>query len=482
MDILLNWLWQGWALTMMAWATLKLCRRLSATTRHQVWWTTLILLLVLPAFPLLSVLIPSPDLASSENSSTFAVALPPLPRWPLQTFFVGWALWIAVMLCRGISSFRRMRELKRACTAFPPQREARLGQWMSVRTTGRHVRLVVSDDVRCAAAVGFRSPVIAVAPVVLRELDDAELDRILVHEWAHIQRRDDIARLAQMFVTTLVGFNPAVWWIGRRLDLEREVACDDLVIEMTGNRTAYAKSLMKLAGMPGRPLDLALVSAALATPALTTRIVRLLDHRRNVSTRRFTIARALAASGLFVQAITLAATQTVTFTEAALVQSVDEAFSQPLTTSGNSGIAEAYQVRHVSLPLRDSDVSGNQGLAQEQTFPSQSTESTSAASRPGQQRSRPSATDEPIVINNHPLPLAGQSVTADFGAAPPALLTQHPAPFAPSTGATGATEAVETPWGAAANAGTALGRASKERATRASGFFTKLGKKIGESF
>ena len=492
MDILLNWLWQGCVLTASASITLKFCRRLSATTRYQVWWAAMVAVLALPALPLLVAAMPAPDQSSSGLGTLYAVTLPPLPRWPLTTVFIVWSIWMGVVLWKGVRAFMRVRRLKQACISFPRNREARLHHWMSIRATGRRVQLMVSDEVRCAAAIGLCAPVIAVAPVVLRELDDEELDRILVHEWAHVQRRDDIARVFQLLVNALVGFHPAVWWIGRSLELEREVACDDLVIEITGVRTRYAKSLMKLIAVPGRRRDLSLVSAVLSAPSLTTRILRLLDRRRNVSTRRSAVALALASSWLLVLALTLASVKPVTLHAAG--SQPDPRSDEPLlslSTANVKGRVESVDSTGDALrrglpslnplqPMQQQRSVKRVGVQSDPTEPV--SEATEGVSRQ-HMSTMPRQVDEPSLNVNQSVPLAGRPVAIDVTPSPlvpPAPQSVSLTPLA--KGAPGTADGTVPPWNAAASAGTALGRTSQQAATRTAGFFTKLGKNIGGSF
>src|SRR5260370_42459401 len=64
---------------------------------------------------------------------------------------------------------------------------------------------------------------------------------------AHLRRWDDWSNLTQKIVKAIFFFHPAVWWIERCLALEREMACDDLVVAHTANPGAYAASLVSLA-------------------------------------------------------------------------------------------------------------------------------------------------------------------------------------------------------------------------------------------
>ena len=73
----------------------------------------------------------------------------------------------------------------------------------------------------------------------------------------------------------------AIWWIGRSLRLEREVACDDWVILQTAAPRDYASSLTKVAGVALR--QPALPFALRSRRELTGRVERLLDPMRNVA-------------------------------------------------------------------------------------------------------------------------------------------------------------------------------------------------------
>ena len=75
----------------------------------------------------------------------------------------------------------------------------------------------------------------------------------MVHEAAHLARWDDYGLLAQRFIEALFPWHPVVRWITRQMDLEREVACDDFVVEATGQARQYASCLTPNGGALRRP-------------------------------------------------------------------------------------------------------------------------------------------------------------------------------------------------------------------------------------
>src|SRR5581483_10139579 len=81
----------------------------------------------------------------------------------------------------------------------------------------------------------------------LNEMSMTELDAALLHEIAHIRRWDDITNLVQKVLAAFLFFHSAVWWIEKRLALNREMACDDVVLRETANRRQYAECFVSLA-------------------------------------------------------------------------------------------------------------------------------------------------------------------------------------------------------------------------------------------
>jgi len=140
---------------------------------------------------------------------------------------------------------------------------------------------------------------------VLQELSADELKVVLLHEFAHLRRFDDWTNLLQKVVRTIFFFHPAVWWIEKKLSLEREMACDEVVLAQTENRQAYAECLVSLAEKSFVQRGLALAQAAIGRARDTSlRLARILDGNRPNSARLFRpafgVVAVLAVGGLFV--------------------------------------------------------------------------------------------------------------------------------------------------------------------------------------
>src|SRR5258707_5357457 len=108
--------------------------------------------------------------------------------------------------------------------------------------------LQAEDGIRDIGVTGVQTCALPIFPDwVLQELSAEELKVVLLHEFAHLRRFDDWTNLLQKLVRTIFFFHPAVWWIERKLSLEREMACDEVVLAETENAQAYAECLVSLA-------------------------------------------------------------------------------------------------------------------------------------------------------------------------------------------------------------------------------------------
>lgn len=115
----------------------------------------------------------------------------------------------------------------------------------------RGVQLLNSAKAASPMVIGVVKPVILLPATVLCELSAAQLESILAHELAHIRRHDYLANMLQSVIETLMFYHPAIWWIGRRIRIERENCCDDLALSLSRDRVTYVRALaLVAAGAP----------------------------------------------------------------------------------------------------------------------------------------------------------------------------------------------------------------------------------------
>src|SRR4029079_7242963 len=100
----------------------------------------------------------------------------------------------------------------------------RLPRWCERQASGRGAQVRISGEISGACAIGFGRPTILVSAGLAAALNDEALESIILHEHAHLQRYDDWARAVQCVLLGVARWHPAVRWISRPIDVERETA------------------------------------------------------------------------------------------------------------------------------------------------------------------------------------------------------------------------------------------------------------------
>ncbi len=289
----LNSLWLGLLIAAIAAGMLRVLPRSNAATRYLVWFAALVLVCAAPAM----LLIPRTEAPSSVAAAVPAatpLVVPTTAGWPLY-IMLAWMGTSAILLARVAWSLAHIHGLKRRGTPV-----------------GRrdNIRVLASTEVRVPMAAGFVHRAIIFPKALIGELTSEEFDQVLCHELAHLHRGDDWTQLIQAIGEAVLFFNPAIHWIGRRLRIEREMACDDWVVSTTGEARPYAACLTHLHELTRR------ASAPQLAPGATTRkrwqisarIESLLQPGRNSTPRLarsgWVAAVALVSAGLIVAAKT----------------------------------------------------------------------------------------------------------------------------------------------------------------------------------
>ncbi len=274
-----------------------------------------------------------------------------LPGWAALALAGTWLLLAAVRLAGLAFQLAQLHLLKRHGTAPPDEVRtafAALGEEMA---PGRPTRLLVCPGKGAPMAVGFWRPAVLLPERVLAEAPAEQLQQVLRHELAHVGRGDDWANLAQQAVVAVLFFHPAVWWLSRRLTVEREIACDDHVLAATRTPRDYALFLTEFASRMRSREVVAAPAAWHHKHQLTERIAMILDPKRNSSPR---LGRASVGILSTVTAL-VAGLALVAGPRLALAGNPDSAPTPPEPTEGQE-TAEAAEVAEVAVNQDSQDV------------------------------------------------------------------------------------------------------------------------------
>ena len=148
-----------------------------------------------------------------------------------------------------------MYSLTRICIGIWGIRQLEKG-YLPLRSLGKILEEVKTDlgitlDVRIGESVRTNVPVVLghLRPVILFPLEfitgmnKDHIRLIIAHELAHIRRNDYLVNIVQRIVEAIYFYNPFVWVISNRIKMEREFACDDIVLRMA-QPNAYANALL----------------------------------------------------------------------------------------------------------------------------------------------------------------------------------------------------------------------------------------------
>ncbi|HET8798326.1 MAG TPA: M56 family metallopeptidase, partial [Thermoanaerobaculia bacterium] len=172
-----------------------------------------------------------------------------------------WLAGVVLLSARLLVSWMRARSLvRRGATEAGAhwQRAAeRISAALGLR---RAVRLLESAAIEVPSVIGSLRPVILLPASTLTGLTPQQIEMVLAHELAHIRRHDFFVNLLQAFVETLMFYHPAVWWMSRRVRIERENCCDDLAVAVCGDPIQYARALTRLEELRDHALPVAVAA------------------------------------------------------------------------------------------------------------------------------------------------------------------------------------------------------------------------------
>src|ERR1022692_724286 len=283
---LLHFLWQGTAGAALAAVLMALCRRASA--RYVLAVSALIVMLAAPLATFF--FLTSSDAAAPAKSSPVAETQPTAlgnavarpssglsrlsPSLDALPWLVeAWLLGVAFFSLRSAGGFLLLERERRKQSDTVSARVLAMCQTLQ-RQLGldRAIRYCECQWLQAPVVIGWFRPIVLLPVTALTGLSEEQLQSVIAHELAHIQRLDAFVNVFQISVETLLFYHPAVWWLNKRIRAEREHCCDDIAVTLCGNAVEYARALTLMEEWRSAPV---FAMAANRGP-LTERIVRVL--------------------------------------------------------------------------------------------------------------------------------------------------------------------------------------------------------------
>jgi beta-lactamase regulating signal transducer with metallopeptidase domain len=159
----------------------------------------------------------------------------------------AWMCGVVLLSARFLAGWNGARRLPlKGVRPAPEALEAVLGRLCVRLGVRRPVLLLESVRVSVPTALGVLRPAILLPACAVTGLSPEAIEAVLAHELAHIRRHDYLVNLLQTAAETLLFYHPAVWWVSRRIRIERENCCDDLAVAATGDSRGYVRALVVL--------------------------------------------------------------------------------------------------------------------------------------------------------------------------------------------------------------------------------------------
>ena len=186
------------------------------------------------------------------------------------------ASWLLCYMIIGVTQVVRIDRRARAAVHSAQQIAECIARDLGLAKTPM---LKASNEITSPQVWGWRRPVVLL-PQDYHQWPDGRLRRVLIHELAHVERGDWSVKLALHMVGALLWFIPAIWLTVRRSAWYAELACDDCVVRLEGNRAEYAGDLMAFAAKDANPEATIGALSLINKRAIYLRIHSVLDGTR----------------------------------------------------------------------------------------------------------------------------------------------------------------------------------------------------------
>jgi beta-lactamase regulating signal transducer with metallopeptidase domain len=220
---------------------------------------------------------------------------------------IVWLSGLVVMLVRVGHGLRGVSRIRGQCRRAGAAVELVLVDILRSVAGAGHPSVLVSEVIRGPVTVGVRRPVIILPGELVKEISDARMREILIHECIHASRGDYAIGIFQRLIAAVFWFHPMVHLLNRDLSRAREEVCDNAVLR-AGKATDYARTLLELGKRLGAQKTPRLVPGLFDRSwRLEERVAGILNQRRVVMTRVRMRSRVAIVVGVVFAGLALSA-------------------------------------------------------------------------------------------------------------------------------------------------------------------------------
>ncbi len=145
----------------------------------------------------------------------------------------------------------------------------------------QQVRIYLSEYIDVPATLNYFKPVILLPVAAFNQLTPEQVESVILHELAHIKRKDYLLNILVSVIEILLFFNPFVHLMTTNLRKERENCCDDFVLQFRFDPHSYASALLSLEQMRMNRLPVTVLAATGNKNQLLGRVKRIMNVKNN---------------------------------------------------------------------------------------------------------------------------------------------------------------------------------------------------------
>ncbi|HPQ21440.1 MAG TPA: M56 family metallopeptidase [Saprospiraceae bacterium] len=164
----------------------------------------------------------------------------------LEVLPVIWLIGIFLFSVVQLASVKKLKSIKKDLVNATSELDQALNNSIEKMAINRKVVIKLSEQAKTAFTYGIFTPVVVFPIAWLNQLTLSETEDIIKHELAHIVRNDYLHNILISVIKSLFYYHPAIWILARKLEFEREQACDELAYNVDKNPLDYSKTLVKI--------------------------------------------------------------------------------------------------------------------------------------------------------------------------------------------------------------------------------------------
>lgn len=147
----------------------------------------------------------------------------------------------SVFMCSGIKFSKRLRTAEKLPDALLPD---------AIRTYNQNqahpISFYISSGILIPCMAGIIKPKVYIPEHIFAQADEQQLTHMLMHEIAHVKRKDNLLNVLAAAVNAVHWFNPVLWYSIKLFNLDREISCDAYALEALGQKEAVPYGLTLL--------------------------------------------------------------------------------------------------------------------------------------------------------------------------------------------------------------------------------------------